>query len=48
VQARRTVLIVEDHEGFRKAARALLEAAGVVVVGEVGGGEERLLTAAEL
>ena len=30
----RTVLIVDDHGGFRSAARALLEAAGFEVVGE--------------
>jgi DNA-binding NarL/FixJ family response regulator len=30
-----TVLIVDDHEGFRQMARALLEADGVQVVGEV-------------
>jgi DNA-binding NarL/FixJ family response regulator len=29
-----TVLIVDDHEGFRSRARALLEAAGYRVVGE--------------
>lgn len=29
-----TVLIVDDHAGFRRAARALLEAEGLVVVGE--------------
>jgi DNA-binding NarL/FixJ family response regulator len=31
---RRTVLIVDDHSGFRSAARALLDAAGFDVVGE--------------
>ncbi|GAA0410815.1 hypothetical protein Acor_14570 [Acrocarpospora corrugata] len=30
----RSVLIVDDHEGFRLAARALLEAGGFVVVGD--------------
>ena len=36
----RTVLIVDDHPGFRRAARALLEAEGYLVVGEsaTGGG----------
>ncbi len=37
---RPTVLIVDDHEGFRASARALLEAEGFEVVGEaVDGGE---------
>ena len=31
---RRTVLIVDDHAGFRQAARALLECDGYEVVGE--------------
>ena len=48
VQARRTVLIVDDHEGFRTAARELLEAAGFVVVGEAGSGDEGLLAAMAL
>ena len=34
----RTVLIVDDHAGFRSAARALLEAGGFEVVGEAGDG----------
>jgi len=29
-----TVLIVDDHAGFRLAARAILEAEGLIVVGE--------------
>jgi two-component system response regulator EvgA len=29
-----TVLIVDDHAGFRRAARALLESEGYAVVGE--------------
>jgi CheY-like chemotaxis protein len=33
-----TVLIVDDHEDFRLAARALLEADGFVVVGEAADG----------
>lgn len=32
----RTVLIVDDHAGFRASARELLEAEGFEVVGEVG------------
>jgi DNA-binding NarL/FixJ family response regulator len=31
---RRTVLIVDDHDGFRESARALLEAEGFAVVGD--------------
>jgi DNA-binding NarL/FixJ family response regulator len=30
---RRTVLIVDDHDGFRESAQALLEAEGFAVVG---------------
>lgn len=48
MQARRTVLIVDDHEGFRNAARELIEAAGFVVIGEAVSGEEGLLAAAAL
>jgi DNA-binding NarL/FixJ family response regulator len=32
----RTVLVVDDHAAFRGRARAMLEADGFVVVGEVG------------
>ena len=42
-----TVLIVDDHAGFRGAARALLEADGFEVVGESATGGEGL-AAAEL
>jgi DNA-binding NarL/FixJ family response regulator len=34
-----TVLIVDDHAGFRASARALLEADGFDVVGEAADGE---------
>jgi DNA-binding NarL/FixJ family response regulator len=37
-----TVLIVDDHAGFRQAARALLEADGFAVVGESATGGEAL------
>src|SRR5215208_2706846 len=37
-----TVLIVDDHAGYRGAARALLEAEGYVVVGECATGGEAL------
>jgi DNA-binding NarL/FixJ family response regulator len=33
-----TFLIVDDHASFREQARALLEAEGLVVVGEADGG----------
>ena len=35
---RTRVLIVDDHEGFRSAARRLLEAEGFAVVGEAADG----------
>jgi len=38
----RTVLIVDDHDGFRASAHALLEAAAFDVVGEAATGEEAL------
>ena len=43
-----TLLIVDDHAGFRTFARALLEAAGFVVVGEAASGEAALQAAREL
>jgi DNA-binding NarL/FixJ family response regulator len=39
---RATVLIVDDHAGFRASARALLEAEGFDVVGEAADGEAAL------
>lgn len=39
----RTLLIVDDHAGFRSSARALFEADGhLVVVGEAGTGTEAI------
>jgi CheY-like chemotaxis protein len=38
----RTVLIVDDYQAFRSAARALLEAAGFEVVGEAADGASAL------
>jgi len=35
---RPTVLIVDDHDGFRASARALLEAEGFAVVGDAADG----------
>src|SRR3954451_12193271 len=43
-----SVLIVDDHATFRRAARAVLEAEGFVVVGEAADGEEALRAVAEL
>jgi CheY-like chemotaxis protein len=37
-----TALVVDDHAGFRAVARALLEAAGLEVVGEAAGGAEAI------
>lgn len=44
----RTVVIVDDHVGFRAAARRLLEAQGFTVVGEAGDGAEALEAVARL
>jgi DNA-binding NarL/FixJ family response regulator len=46
--ARATVLIVDDHESFRRAASELLEVSGYSVVGGVGSGEEALRVAEAL
>jgi DNA-binding NarL/FixJ family response regulator len=44
-----TLLIVDDHAGFRSSARALLEAAGrLVVVGEAGTGAEAIIAVQRL
>jgi len=40
-----TVLIVDDHAGFRRSARELLESEGFEVVGEAAGGEEAIRVA---
>jgi len=39
---RPTVLIVDDHDGFRESARALLEAEGFAVVGGAADGASAL------
>jgi len=44
----RTVLVVDDHPGFRARARELLEADGYDVVGEAGDGAEALSESARL
>jgi DNA-binding NarL/FixJ family response regulator len=43
-----TVLIVDDHEAFRRTARALLEASGFDVVGEAGDGTSAVAEAERL
>ena len=43
-----TVLIVDDHAGFRRFARRLLEAGGLTVVGEAGDGATALVEAKRL
>jgi DNA-binding NarL/FixJ family response regulator len=43
-----SVLIVDDHETFRRAARAVLEAEGFVIVGEAADGEQALRSVEEL
>jgi DNA-binding NarL/FixJ family response regulator len=45
---KRTVLIVDDHPGFRTSARRMLEAEGFEVIGEAGDGESGIAAAAEL
>jgi DNA-binding NarL/FixJ family response regulator len=44
----RSILIVDDHEAFRKAARAVLAAEGFRVLAEAGSGEAALVAAREL
>jgi DNA-binding NarL/FixJ family response regulator len=41
-RVRPTVLIVDDHAGFRQAAAALLEAEGFAVIAEAADGEEAI------
>lgn len=44
----RSVLIVDDHPGFRARARALLAAAGYEVVGEAADGQSGVRVARDL
>jgi DNA-binding NarL/FixJ family response regulator len=44
----RTILLVDDHAGFRRSARALLDADGFDVIGEAGSGEDAITKAASL
>src|SRR4051794_25942025 len=45
---RQTVLVVDDHHGFRSCARELLEVEGFDVVGEAADAAEALAAAQEL
>ena len=45
---RPTVLIVDDHDGFRESARELLEAEGFTVVGDAADGATAVAEAARL
>ena len=45
---RPTVLIVDDHDGFRESARALLEAEGFAVVGDAADGAGAIAEVARL
>jgi len=44
----RTVLLVDDHPGFRRMARLLLQSGGYEVVGEAGTAADALDSAREL
>jgi DNA-binding NarL/FixJ family response regulator len=45
---RPTVLIVDDHDGFRESARALLDAEGFAVVGDAADGAAALAAVRQL
>lgn len=45
---RASILLVDDHAGFRRAARRLLESGGLTVVGEAADGRTALAQAREL
>ena len=44
---KRTVLIVDDHEGFRASARRVLESEGYSVIAEAADGSSGVMAAAE-
>jgi DNA-binding NarL/FixJ family response regulator len=44
---KRTVLIVDDHAGFRASARRVLEAGGYSVIAEAADGSSGVMAAAE-
>src|SRR5690349_9309011 len=48
LRSKRRVLVVDDHEGFRRCARALLTAEGFDVVGEAEDGASAIAQADEL
>jgi DNA-binding NarL/FixJ family response regulator len=48
MRAKRRVLVVDDHAGFRSCASELLQAEGFEVVGEAEDGASALARAAEL
>jgi len=43
-----TLMIVDDHQTFRDAARRVLESAGFEIIGEAGDGETALNTIPQL
>jgi DNA-binding NarL/FixJ family response regulator len=45
IRTMNTILIIDDHEGFRAQARALLEADGFTIVGEAADGASGLAAA---
>jgi DNA-binding NarL/FixJ family response regulator len=48
IEAMRTILLVDDHAGFRRQARALLERSAFTVVGEAADGPTALAQASVL
>jgi DNA-binding NarL/FixJ family response regulator len=48
LRSMRTVLIVDDHEGFRAEARRLLEREGFTVIGEANDGASAIKSVAAL
>ena len=48
IEAMRTILLVDDHAGFRRQARALLERSAFTVVGEAADGPTALVQASVL